>query len=99
MEPTHIFYKKLPIDENNIFTANLAEKNEVEEIRFKKSKEYAIIGLSIKQDVDSDLVPVKDTDRQEVISNLIQKLINEKKEPDLDLRIYNEEAFEIIVPF
>ena len=99
MEPTHIFYTKLPIDENNIFTANLAEKNEVEEIRFKKSKEYAIIGLTIKQDVDSDLVPVKDTDRQEVISNLIQKLINEKKEPDLDLRIYNEEAFEIIVPF
>ena len=98
-EPTHIFYKKLLIDENNIFTANLAEKNEVKEIRFKKSKEYAISVLSIKQDVDSDLVAVTDTDRQEVISNLIQKLINEKKEPDLDLRIYNEEAFEIIVPF
>ena len=26
MEPTHIFYKELPIDENNIFTTNIAER-------------------------------------------------------------------------
>ena len=26
MEPTHIFYKDLPIDENNIFTANISKK-------------------------------------------------------------------------
>ena len=25
MEPTHMFYKELPIDENNIFTANISE--------------------------------------------------------------------------
>ena len=30
---------------------------------------------------------------------MIQKLLKEKKEPDLDLRIYNEEAFEKIIPF
>ena len=87
MEPIHIFYKELPIDQNNIFTANLAEKNEVEEVSFKKSREYAITGLSDNQDVDSGLVAVTDIDRQEVISNLIQKLVKEKKEPDLDLRI------------
>ena len=38
MEPIHIFYKELPLDENNIFMANLTEKNEVEEVKFKKSK-------------------------------------------------------------
>ena len=96
MEPIHIFYRELPLDENNIFTANLAEKNEVEEVRFKKSKEYAITGLSINQDIDSDLVAVADVDKQEAISNLIQKLVKEKKEPDLDLKIYCEEAFEKI---
>ena len=58
-----------------------------------------ITGLSINQDVDSDLVAVADSDRQEVISNLIQKLVKEKKEPDLDLKIYCEEAFEKIIPF
>ena len=36
MEPTDIFYKELPVDKNNIFTANIAEKNEVEEVKFKK---------------------------------------------------------------
>ena len=95
----NLFYKELPIDKNNFFTANLAEKNEIEGFQFKKWKEYAITGLSIIQHVDSNLVAVTDTDRQEVISNLIQKRINEKKEPDLDLRIYNEDVFENIVSF
>ena len=39
MEPVHIFYKDLPVDENTIFVANLTEKNEVEKIKFKKSRE------------------------------------------------------------
>ena len=64
MEPIHIFYKELPLDENNIFTSNLAEKNEVEEGKFKKSKEYGVTGLSINQDVDSDLVAVIDTEKK-----------------------------------
>ena len=57
MEPIHIFYKELPLNENNIFTGNLPE------VRFKKSKEYAITGLSINQDINSDLVAVADVDK------------------------------------
>ena len=37
METVHIFYKDLPVDDNNIFVTNLTEKNEVEEVKFKKS--------------------------------------------------------------
>ena len=85
METIHIFYKELSTDKNNIFTANLAEKNEVEEVKFKKSRECAVTGLSINQDIDSDLFVVTDTDRQEAISNLIQKLVKEKKDPDQSL--------------
>ena len=99
MEPIHIFYRELPIDKNNIFTANLAEKNEVEEVKFKTSKEYALTGLSISQDIDSNIAAVTDTDREEIISNLTQKLVREKKDPNLDFRSYNEEAFEKITPF
>ena len=99
MEPIHIFYRELPIDKNNIFTANLAEKNEVEEVKFKTSKEYVITGLSISQDIDSNVAASTDTDREEIISNLTQKLVREKKDPNLDLRSYNEEAFEKIIPF
>ena len=38
-------------------------------------------------------------DRQEVLSNLIQRLVKEKEDPDLHLRIYNEEAFEKTIYF
>ena len=99
MELIHIFYKELLLNENIIFTANLAEKNEVEEVKFKKLKEYAVTSLSINQDADSDQVAVTDTEKKESISKSIQKLVKEKKEPDLDIRIYSEEAFETIIPF
>ena len=42
MELAHIFYKELPIDDDNIFTANLSEKNKVQGILFKKSNKYAV---------------------------------------------------------
>ena len=100
MEPTHIFHKELPVDENNIFTANIAEKNEVEKVKFRKSIEYAVTGLSVNQDIDSGLIAVTHTDRQETISNLIQNFVKEKKEPNLDLEIYNKEmALDKIIPF
>ena len=34
MEPVHIFYKELPAEGNNIFTADIAEENEVENVKF-----------------------------------------------------------------
>ena len=62
MEPIHIFYKELPADENNIFTADITEKNEVENVKFKKSLAYAVTGLLINQDIGSTLVTVTDID-------------------------------------
>ena len=91
-----MFYNELPVD---IFAANITEKNEVEEDKFEKSREYAVTGLSINQDTDSSLVAVTDTDRQDTISTFLQKLAKEENDPDLDLRIYNEEAFKNIIPF
>ena len=43
MEPIHIFYRELPLDENNIFTTNLAEKNELEEVKFKNQKNMRLL--------------------------------------------------------
>ena len=78
MEPIHIFYKELSVDENNTFTADITEKNEVENVRFKKSLEYAVTWLSINQDIGSALVTVSDVDQQNFLSNTIQKLIKEE---------------------
>ena len=99
MEPIHIFYKEFPVDENNIFTAGITEKNKVENFKFENSLEYAVTGLSINQDINSGLVAVTDTDRQNVLSNLIQKLVKEIKEPNFDLKINNTETSEVIILF
>ena len=99
MEPIHIFYKELPVDKNNIFTANISEKNEVENVKFNKSLEYAVTGLSINQDIGSELMTETDIDRLNFLSNSIQNLVKEKKKPDLDLKISNPEIKDIIIPF
>ena len=100
MEPVHIFYKELPIDQNNTFTANIAQENEVKEVKFKKSREYAVTDLFINQVIDSIVFAITDTDRQEPISSFILKLIKGKKETVLDLKIYNEEmTLDKIIPF
>ena len=79
MEPAHIFYKKLPADKNNIFTADITKKKEVENVKFKKPQEYAVTGLSINQDIGSELVTVTDINRLNILSNSIHNLVKEKK--------------------
>ena len=55
MEFSHVFYKEIPLGEDNIFSANLTENNRVEQVKFKKSKIYAISGLSIDQDAQPNV--------------------------------------------
>ena len=55
MEFWRVFCKELPLDEDNIFSANLAENNEIEQIEFKKSKLCAISELSIDQGIASNV--------------------------------------------
>ena len=92
MEPVHIFYKDLPADENNIFIADITEKKEVENVKFKKSLEYAVTGLSINQEIGSDLVTV-------TLISSIQDLVKERKEADLDLEISKPETRSLVILF
>ena len=99
MEPTHIFYKELPIDENNIFTANISKKNEVQNILFRKSNEYAVNGLAINQSTDN-LIEVTDRNRKRIQQELIENLLKEEQEGEhtYNLKIYHSEGYEKIVP-
>ena len=56
-------------------------------------------GVSINQDIGSALVTVTDVDQENFLSNTIQKLVKEKKDPNLDLEISNLETKDIIIPF
>ena len=98
LEPAHVFYNELPLDENTIFSISLTENNEIEEIKFKKSN--AISGLPINQEIDNkEFVPLPNTDAEHQLSELIRAYSKEKEKFNLNLRIYSEESFEIIIPF
>ena len=43
MRFSHLFYKDILLDEANIFSANLTENNEVEQISFKKNQNYMLL--------------------------------------------------------
>ena len=100
MEPSCIFHKELPIDENNIFEANISEKNEVKNVLFKKSIEYAITGPSINQDIDN-LVEMTHRNRKRILQELIENLLKEEKddEHNCSLKLHNSEGYEKVISF
>ena len=100
MDPVHIFYNEIKIDKDNIFTANISQENEVENVLFNKDKEYVITGMVIKPDIiDSELIKIKSTKELDRISKEIQELIKNYEEPDLTLSIYNKETKTLLIPF
>ena len=47
MDLSHIFFEELPVDDDNIFSANLAENNEIENFLLRKDKKYMVTKPSI----------------------------------------------------
>ena len=78
MEPAHIFYKELPIGDDNIFTKNLSEKSELQGMLFKKSNEFAVTGLSINQDT-YNLIEVTDRNRKKNTTIINRKPIRSRQ--------------------
>ena len=46
MNPSHIYFKEIDIDQDNTFTANFAKENELENVIFNKENEYGITVLN-----------------------------------------------------
>ena len=46
MDPSYIYFKEIKIDQDNTFTANFSEENEIENVRFNTENEYGITGLT-----------------------------------------------------
>ena len=86
MDFSHIYYKLIPVDEDKTFSANLTENNEVEQIKFKKSKIYAISGLSVDQDTQSN-VSLPNADGKKALSDILRKYAEEKNKFNLTKKI------------
>ena len=100
MDPVHIFFKVLEINQDNTFTANISQENEVENVVFNTDKEYAVTGMVIKPDItDPELVKIENTKELDKISKEIQELIKNYKDADLTLSISNPETKTLLFPF
>ena len=98
MDPVHTFYNELEIDKDNIFTVNISQENEVENVLF--GKEYAVTGMAIKPEiVDSELVKVKNTKELDRISKEIQEITKNYEELNLTLSISNLETKPVSITF
>ena len=100
MNPSHIFFKELDIDQDNTFTADTAKENEIENVAFSADSESAITGLTIISILsDSELLKIENVKEQNKVSLKIQDLIKNYKEPDLTLFISNTETKTVQIPF
>ena len=86
MEFCRVFYKKIPLDEDNIFSANLTENNGVQQVKFKKSKIYSISGLSIDQDTQYN-VSLPNVKERKALSNILRTYTEEKNKFNLDVKV------------
>ena len=73
-----MFYKETSLVEDNIFSANLTKSNEVEQIKFNKSKLYTISGLLINQNIDAN-ISLPNVEEKKVLSDILRTYAEEKK--------------------
>ena len=89
-----MFFKEIPLDEDNIFSVNLTENNGVEQVRFKKSKTHSISGLSIDQDTQPNVSLLNTTKKKKAPSDILRTYAEEKNKFNLDLKVYKENYFD-----
>ena len=100
MNPAHIYFKEIDIDQDDTFTIHFTKENEIENVIFDKDNEYAITGLKINAELpDKKILKIEDVEEQIRVSGEIQEIIKNYKEPDLTLFMSHQETKTIKVPF
>ena len=100
MDPSYIYFNEIDIDQDNTFTANLSKDNKIEKVAFNKENEYRVRGLNINVDLPDEKISKLDNKKeQEKISQEIQELIKQNKEPNLTFIISHPETKSIEIPF
>ena len=100
MDPIHIFFKELEINQDNTLTAIVSQENEVENVVINTDTEYAVTGMVIKPDIaNSELVKIENNKELDRIRKEIQELIKSYKDSDLTLNISNPKIKTLLLPF
>ena len=100
MNPAHIYFKEIDIDQDEIFTINFTKENEIANVIFDKDNEHAITGLKINAELpDKKTLKIENVEEQNRVSGEIQEIIKNYKEPDLTLFMSHPETKTIEIPF
>ena len=100
MNPVHIYCKEIDIDQNHSFTINFAKENEIENILFDGQNEYVVSRIDIKPVIkDEKIIKIESKKEEKKISEEIQELIKQNKEPNLTFIISHPETNSIKIPF
>ena len=100
MDSSYIYFKEINIDQDKSFTADFSKENEIEEVLFNKENEYGVTGLTINSILpDEKIIKIENVKEQKRVSNEIQELIKNYKEPDLTFFISHPETNTITIPF
>ena len=65
MNPVHIYFKEIDIDQNQSFTLNFAKENEIQNVLIDGNNEYTVSRMDIK--------PVIKDEKLIIIENKIEK--------------------------
>ena len=100
MNPVHIYFKEIDIDQNQSFTINFAKENEIENVLFDGQNEYGVSRMNIRPVLkDEKIIKVENKKEQKKIREKIQESIRQNKEPNLTFIISHPETNSIEMPF
>ena len=101
MSPVHIYFNKMNIDQDQTFTINFTKENEIKNVLFDGQSEYdGVSRMNIKPVLrDEKIIKVENKKEQKKISEEIQELIKQNKEPNLTFIISHPETESIEIPF
>ena len=87
MDINYVFYKELPLFDENIFSANLAENKEIEEIRLNLDNQHLITSLKVNQ--KSEKIEISD----ELLSNSLIAIAQKAKNVSFRCNMEMENVF------
>ena len=98
MDLSHIFYKQIPTDGNNIFLLTLHENNETEEVLLIKDQNYKVTGLSISQKSEVHVI-IPDLNVRHSYNNMIRSYKEEGQKINVDCHFFKKDLFDTTIPF
>ena len=99
MNPVHIYFKEIDIDQNQSFKINFAKENEIENVLFDEQNEYGVSRINIRPVLkDEKIIKVENKKEQKKLPK-IQELIKQNKDPNLTFIISHPETNSIEIPF